>query len=262
MLELYHHPISTCSQKVRLTLAEKGLEWKSRLVALEREEHLEDWYLKLNPNGVVPTVVRDGQPVVDSSVINEYLDDVFPENPVRPADMLDRARMRAWRQFIDEVPTTAIRYPSFNRYFVRGFADVSPERFDERAAARPLRKHFYRRMGQGGFSEADVAASIDQLRATLERMERSLQFGPWLVGEMFTLADISLVPTIVRMEDLELSDMWRDLPGVTDWYRRVQARPSFDIAYMPGSRALDPFGDNIRIKEHQEASETNSRTNA
>ena len=243
MLELYHHPISTCSQKVRLTLAEKQLDWESRVVALEREEHLAGWYLDLNPNGVVPTLVHDGNPIIDSSVINEYLDDVFPDNPVRPADMVERARMRAWRQYIDEVPTVAIRYPSFNRFFIRGFQKLSQEDFQEGASKRPLRKHFYRRMGQEGFSEADIQASLAQLRATLERMEKSLKTGPWLVGDMLTLADISLVPTVVRMEDLGLSDQWADLPGVTDWYARIKARPSFDIAYFPGSRALDPFGE-------------------
>ncbi len=253
MLELYHHPISTCSQKVRLTLAEKQLEWKSRQVALEREEHLEGWYLDLNPNGVVPTLVHDGQPIVDSSVINEYLDEAFPERPLRPADLVARARMRAWRQYIDEVPTVAIRYPSFNRYFVRGFRNLSADKFEQGAGKRPLRKHFYKRMGQGGFSEADIQNSLEQLRATLGRMEKSLQSGPWMVGDMFTLADISLVPTIVRMEDLGLSDFWAELPGVTDWFARIKARSSFDIAYMPGSRDLDPFGDAIVPAEEGDA---------
>ncbi len=249
MLELYHHPISTCSQKVRLALAEKQLDWESRYVALEREEHLQDWYLRINPNGVVPALVHDGQAIVDSSVINEYLDDVFPDHPVRPADPVDRARMRAWRQYIDEVPTTAIRYPSFNRFFVQSFRDLSPDDFEKRAAKRPLRKDFYRRMGQEGFSEADIRVSLDRLRATLERMETSLDSGPWLVGDMYTLADVSITPTVVRMEDLGLAHMWSDLPGVTDWYARVRRRPSFETAYLPGSRAFDAFGEANRAAD-------------
>ena len=81
MLELYHSPISTCSQKVRLVLAEKELPWTPREIHFTAREHLSEAYLQLNPNGVVPTLVHDGDPIVNSSVINEYLDDVFPLSP-------------------------------------------------------------------------------------------------------------------------------------------------------------------------------------
>jgi glutathione S-transferase len=247
MLKLYNHPISTCSQKVRVVLAEKGLDWENRYVALENEEHLQGWYLDLNPNGVVPTLVHDGAAIVDSSVINEYLEDVFPERPLRPADPVTRARMRAWRQYIDEVPTAAIRYSSFNKFFVRSYARFSPDEFAERAAARPLRKHFYQRMGQTGFSEAEIQASHEQLRSAIQRMDRSLRDGPWLVGAMFTLADVSILPTIVRLEDLGLTDLWSDLPRVADWYARIQARPSFALAYYQGTRQLGPFARPVGI---------------
>ena len=68
----------------------------------------------------------------------------------------------------------------------------------------------------------------------------SLTLGPWLNGDDYTLADVSITPTIVRMEDLGLSSMWSDLPKVTDWYDRIRLRPNFDVAYMPGSRVLGP----------------------
>jgi glutathione S-transferase len=80
MLELYHAHISTCSQKVRLCLAEKGLEWTSHPIEFFRGEHLTPAYLALNPNGVVPTLVHDGRPVIDSSVICEYLEEIAPDD--------------------------------------------------------------------------------------------------------------------------------------------------------------------------------------
>ncbi len=79
MLELYNSPVSTCSQKVRMTLWEKELPWQERLIIFSTNEHLSDWYLAINPNGVVPTLVHDGKTIIDSAVINEYLDDVFPD---------------------------------------------------------------------------------------------------------------------------------------------------------------------------------------
>ena len=78
-LELYHYAISTCSQKVRLVLAEKGLEFESHTVdLLAGGQHAVD-YVKLNPNHVVPTLVHDGRVLIESSLINEYLDEAFPE---------------------------------------------------------------------------------------------------------------------------------------------------------------------------------------
>ena len=240
MLELYHSPISTCSQKVRLVLAEKGLPWTSREIRFSAREHLSEAYLQLNPNGVVPTLVHDGDPIVNSSVINEYLDDVFPDKPLRPRDLKARARMRAWRQYIDEVPTPAIRVPSFNQFFVERWSGLSDEKFTDYANGLPLRKHFYKRMGRTGFSEQDVANALEQLRQTLERMADALARGPWLNGNEYSLADVSVTPTIVRMEDLGRTAMWGDLPRVADWYTRIQARPNFAIAYTPGSRDLGP----------------------
>lgn len=240
MLELYNSPVSTCSQKVRLVLAEKAIPWQDRRVSFAKHEHISDWYLKLNPNGVVPTLVHDGRTVVDSSVIGEYLEDVFPDKPLRPKDPVDRAGMRAWRQFIDEVPTVAIRAPSFNAAFVAIWSHMSDEEFAEYVERLPLRKHFYRRMGRQGFPNEDIQASLDQLEMSLDRMERALEQTTWLAGEQFSLADTSMIPTIVRMEDLGLADMWEELPRVTDWYGRARARASFQAAFYSGSRSLTP----------------------
>ena len=240
MLELYNAPKSTCSQKVRIVLAEKALEWQDRPVDLARQEHLSDWYLKLNPNGVVPTLVHDGRAVIDSSVIGEYIEEVFPEKPLAPDDPWGRAKMRAWRQYIDEVPTAAVRPPSFNAFVQRNWAGMNERQFEEFTAKMPLRKHFYRRMGQQGFSEADIRDALEKLRSCFERVERELASEPWLAGGRFTLADIALTPSVVRMEDLGHAQLWSDLPRFADWYARIRARPSFALAYYPGSRALDP----------------------
>jgi glutathione S-transferase len=75
-LVLYHSPVSTCSQKVRMALAEKELPWTDHVIIFSRGDHLTEEYLALNPNGVVPTLLHDDVPITDSSVINEYLEDV------------------------------------------------------------------------------------------------------------------------------------------------------------------------------------------
>jgi len=236
-LTLYHSPISTCSQKVRLALAEKNLDYDSRIVELSRQEHLEDWYLAINPNGVVPALVHDGSPVVDSSVICEYLDEVVPEPALGPREPLGRAAMRAWMRYFEEVPTAAIRVPSFNKVFAPELADMEAAMFDAMTRKMPLRGQFYRQMGRGGFPEQQYQDSIDKLRQCLARVERQLSDGrPYIMGDDFSIADIVLAPSAVRMVDLDLHELWHDLPRFTAWLDSVQARPSFALAYFPGSR--------------------------
>ena len=235
-LALYHNPISTCSQKVRLALAEKRLRFESHVINFDRQEHLSEWYLKLNPNGVVPTLVHDDQPVIDSSVICEYLDEVFPEPALAPANALGRAQMRAWMRYFEEVPTVAIRVPSFNRVFARFLTAMESEDFQAMTDKMPLRKHFYRQMGPRGFSDQTYDESIDKLRRCVERVAVALADGrAYILGPEYSIADIVLVPTVVRMDDLGLR-LCDDLPAVAAWYERVQARPAFDVAYFPGSR--------------------------
>lgn len=235
-LTLYNWPTSTCSQKVRLVLAEKALPFHDHRLDSRRNENLADWYLALNENGVVPTLAHGERVIVDSSVINEYLDEAFPQVRLVPADIYQRARMRAWRQFIDEVPTPAIRVPSYNRYIRHKYRDLSQDVFNAQVERRTVRKHFYRKMGLAGSDAADEQEAIEKLRHTVERMEHALAHGPWLIGDALTLADIALVPTLVRMQDIGLAHLWAGMPRVAAWLARVEARPSFAATFYPGSR--------------------------
>ena len=240
MLFLYHAPISTCSQKVRLVLEEKGLPWKGQAINFGKADHLTPEYLKLNPNGVVPTLLHDGDPIIESSVITEYLDEAFPDRPVRPKDLKRLAHMRAWRQYIDEVPTPSIRPISFNTFFVPIWQKMSEQEFWDYTERLPLRKHFYRKMGRNGFSDQEMSESIDRLNQTIARMDKALEDGPFIIGDQYTLADVNLTPTIVRLEDCGRTDLWDKLPKVAAWYERIKSRPNFDPAFMPGSRVLGP----------------------
>lgn len=120
--------------------------------------------------------MHDDQVVVDSSVIMEYLDEIFPEPSLAPPDPVERAHMRAWLRYIEEVPTVAVRFSSFNQFLLRsyGYRQISAEQFARVAAARPLRKDFYLKMGQSGFSEEEIAQSMERLAATVERINTAL----------------------------------------------------------------------------------------
>jgi glutathione S-transferase len=238
MLTLYNAAHSTCSQKVRICLAEKSLDFEDiRLDLGKAKDHLKPDYLKINPNGVVPTLVDDGNVILDSSVICEYLDERYPAVRLTPDDLVDRARMRAWMRFLEEVPTAAVRVPSFNMGFLPRFEGLDRRQFEaEQADVRPIRKQFYRRMGPSGFKKEDVEASLEQLGNTYRRMDKALESGPWLIGAQYSLADIIVAPLIDRMADLGYAAIWRPYPRVADWYARMQARPAFQRTFYAGSR--------------------------
>ena len=96
MLEHYNFQKSTCSQKVRLYLAEEGLDWVARQLDSRKQAHVRPEYLTLNPNAVVPTLLHGDNVIIDSSVIMEYLEEVFPTIQLTPGDPVGRAQIRAW----------------------------------------------------------------------------------------------------------------------------------------------------------------------
>jgi glutathione S-transferase len=241
---LYNAPQSTCSQRVRFVLNAKQLPFDEIKLDLLAGDQLKPDYLALNPNGVVPTLDHDGNIVIDSSVIIEYLDEIAPQ-PVSftPAGPVERARMRALMRFIDEMPAAAVRVPTFNLAFLPRFAAMSEEEFTAFAESKPLRKEFMLAMGRKGFPEKEMNAALERMQRTYQRMEEviTLSGGPWLLGKSPSLADIALMPAIVRMADLGLATMWDDKPLVARWCDAIRGHPAFKPTYYFGSLLTERF---------------------
>ena len=243
-LKLYNFPQSTCSQKVRLVLWEKDLEFYDRPIDSTKREHLSDWYLKLNPYGVVPTLLHGEAVIIDSSVIIEYLDEVYPEQSLTPADPVERAKMRKWLRYFEEVPTPSVRVPSFNQYLSKRFDKLTDEQFRDFTDNHPIRRQFYQRMSKdSGFNAKDTAAAMDRLRQTIKFMEQGIakSGGPWLMGQVLTLADYCIVPVIDRMCDLGHQALWEDVPLVTNWYEEVKQRGAYKNTYYKGTRLQEIY---------------------
>jgi glutathione S-transferase len=241
---LYNAPQSTCSQRVRFVLNAKAQPFEEKKLDLLAGDQLKPAYLALNPNGVVPTLDHDGSIVIDSSVIIEYLDEVVPSAAnFTPRDPVARAKMRSLMRFIDEMPAAAVRIPTFNLAFLPRFAAMSEEEFLAFAESKPLRKEFMLAMGRTGFPQKEMDAAMGRLRRSYERMDESIEDsgGPWLLGADITLADISVMPAIVRMADLGRDGDWADLPRVAKWYDMIRAQPAFKPTYYPGSLLTERF---------------------
>src|SRR3954467_13085611 len=242
--KLYNAPQSTCSQRVRFALNAKGLPFAEEKLDLLAGDQLKPDYLAINPNGVVPTLDHGGNIVIDSSVIIEYLDEVLPERSnFTPRDPVKRATMRSLMRFIDEMPAAAVRIPTFNLAFLPRFAAMSEDEFIAFAESKPLRKEFMLAMGRKGFPQKGRDGAMGRLRRTYERMNESIRDGggPWLLGKDITLADVSVMPAIVRMADLGRESDWADLPRVAKWYELIRAQPAFKPTYYPGSLLTERF---------------------
>jgi glutathione S-transferase len=243
-LTLYNAPQSTCSQRVRFVLNAKKLAFAEVKLNLLEGDQLKPDYLALNPNGVVPTLDHDDAIVIDSSVIIEYLDEIAPA-PVNftPHHPVIRAKMRSLMRFIDEMPAAAVRVPTFNLAFLPRFAAMSEAEFLAFADSKPLRKEFMLAMGRKGFPQKDMDAAMERLRRTYERMDAEIEKsgGPWLLGSDITLADVAVMPAIVRMSDLGQEGALEDLPRTRRWYEAIRAHPAFEPTYYPGSLLTENF---------------------
>ncbi|MGC1467342.1 MAG: glutathione S-transferase family protein [Pseudolabrys sp.] len=240
---LYNAPQSTCSQRVRFLLNAKKLAFDEIRLNLLEGDQLKPDYLKLNPNGVVPTLDHDGSIVTNSIVITEYLDEVSPADNFTPEHPVERARMRGLLHFADEMPAPAVRVPTYNLAFLPRFQAMSRDEFLALAESKPLRREFMLAMGQTGFPQAEMDASFNRLRRTYERMDAEIEAsgGPWLMGKKITLADVAIMPAVVRMADLGMDKQWQDLPRVAAWFDNIRAQAAFAPTYYPGSLLSEKF---------------------
>jgi glutathione S-transferase len=246
-LELHHNALSSCSQKVRLVLAEKGLDFVSHDVDLLGGGQHDPEYVKLNPNHVVPTLVHDGRVLCESTLINEYLDDAFPDPPMRPAAAADRHAMRIWVKRIDEKVHPAAGIITFAigpRFIIL----QQPEEVREANIAAipdPARRAARRSVIENGVKAPEFAGALERFLDLLDDMESSLAGNPWLSHDGFGLADACALPYVLRLEHLAMDPVLSESarPRVADWLARVKARPSFDTAvgaWLPGP-ALELF---------------------
>ena len=242
MIELWHEWNSVHSLKVRIVLAEKRVEWRSRVVELLKFEHLQPEYLALNPSGVVPTLVHGGRPIFDSSPICEYLDEVFPEPPLRPDEAVGRARMRSWLKFHDDMVHPALRVASFELLYKPFLREIPSETLVSLVSCHP-RPERRQKFLDGARGEIDWGSLVSAAKACIEigaHSDRALERGSdWLLGDRFTLADVAMAPFADRVEVLGLEGLvWDGRDRGAAWAKRVCNRQSVQQSRTPLTHRL------------------------
>ena len=231
MLELYHYDHSTAAQKIRIALAEKQLEWQSHHLdtSVAKREHFSAEYLKMNPRGIVPTLVHDGTVIRESQVILEYLDDAFPQLPLRPASASGKAAMRLWTKLIDEGLHVNSRVVGMCIVVRHAKTAAGPEVLKKYLEEMPeiVRKTNDRINIEKGLDSPLLPPAIRYFKTVFADMNATLATSPWLAGETFSLADISLGVYVTRLESFQMAPLWGDLHHLNAWHGRFIARPSY-----------------------------------
>jgi glutathione S-transferase len=239
MLALYHNDMSLCAQKVRVCLAEKGLEWESRHLVLRAAEHQQDWYRKLNRRAVVPTLIDGDKVIPESNVILEYLDETFPDPPLAPRGAYGRARMRLWTKQLDEdIHDASAAILSFGIAFRHQYLDrgeLGKKMLEE--IPNVFKRERRRDVVEKGTQSKHFVIAVERMVLLLDEMEEALAAGPWLAGASYTLADVAFTPYLARLEHLDILGMIGERHRVADWYRRCKARPSFREAIVKWENA-------------------------
>ena len=224
-IHLYHFWLSSCSQRVRMVLDEKGLEWTGHEIDLERMEHATEEFQSINPKGLVPAMVVDGRVMIESIDIIDYLDTTYPEPPLRPSDKDDEAKMLKWMADADEAQHSL---KLLTHEFLFKMHKMPPEALAHLVASHrndELTEFMKVWASDDGFPRDEIDEELKIQHDCFVALDGALNGRQWLLGDRFTLADIAWVPNVHR---LDLMDYPLDRhPSLLGWYARIKERPSY-----------------------------------
>ena len=194
-ITLYHDTPSSNSDRVKIALAEKGLSWEGVRVRLANKEQKKLDFLRLNPYGKIPVLVEDGKVLFESCIINEYLDEKYPNPPLMPKDPYLRGRGRVLVDY-------ALNFAHEPYWALRG------EMFKPEAARDTTIVEEKRRI----------------LTDLLLYLEAALDEQDFFLGDL-SLTDIAILPRLLRMEAYGALPS-PSLPRLGAWLKRMKERPS------------------------------------
>jgi glutathione S-transferase len=249
-LKYYHAEPLANSLKSMVPLFEKGLPFESIYVDLHKFDQHEPWFVAINPEGQVPVLDHDGVIITHTTVINEYLEDAFPDAPpLRPADPEGKARMRYWNKFVDEHVTNHVSMHGWHRMVGVIARGIEGGEFEELMARIPLPDQRKKWMdARSGFSDELLANATAKIEYAVAKVEAQLGKTGWLAGDMYTLADINFYCHCGMMVERMFPEMTIG-PRLIEWRDRMTARPKVEEALaMPDhtNPALRTWSGHVR----------------
>lgn len=229
MITFYDNDFSTCAQKVRIALNEKGLQWNTVWLDLRAGDQFQADYLALNPAGVVPTLVIDGTVLVESTLILEYLEERYPQPRMMPETPAARHAVRRWMLRLDAGLHSLIGSLSIGVVFRHEIMAKGPDAVAAYLAAIPnrARRECWTGAIEKGTDDPVFHQALSDWLQVLELVEEALGESDWLVSDVFTLADLSMAPYLARLKGLGILGPWLEhRPRTAAWAQRIAARPA------------------------------------
>ncbi|MCG8443326.1 MAG: glutathione S-transferase family protein [Caulobacterales bacterium] len=243
-LHLLHYIGSSCSQKTRIFLQLKGVEWTSRHIDVPKRENYGDWYMGINPRGLVPVLVDDGQVIIESNDIIEHLERKFPEPALIPAER-DEEAIGLLKEEDDlhlDLRTISFRYVLPQGKLVRGDdvlrayeANGAGTVRGERDAHKDVELKFFRDLqANGAITDEQVRRSVGRFRRAFEGLETRLASRAHLLGQDVSVVDIAWYVYAARLTSAGYP-LHRLHPRVGAWFDRLDAQPAFhaEVAAPP-----------------------------
>jgi glutathione S-transferase len=258
-VHVLHFYLSVCSQKLRIFLNIKGIPWHSHVVDLFKNENLSEWFLGINPRGLVPVLVHDGAVHIESNDIITYLEKTFPHPRLIPLGQEDdlakllkheddlHLDMRSLSfRFLFAPPKPPKSPEQLQRYATTGAGTVRGEKDPQ--IARQI--EFWSRFGREGIADAEARACAAKFRNEFSDMDRRLAGRPYLLGDSLTVLDIAWFIYVDRLS-LAGYPFARLHPHVTTWFGKLKARPEFAREIELPQQVSDRFAATRRA--HAEA---------
>lgn len=244
-LHLFHFMGSSCSQKTRIALAEKGVEWESHHVDIGKHENFTEWFMGINPRGLMPTLVHDGDVHIESNDIIKYVDETFDGPNLYPTDPDEQAFMEESMKYEDDLhlcvraltfryflPVEMMRKPddAIDVYEAEGAETVGGEVDDRKA----IEVDFWRKMNaNGGITDEQVVDAAHQFLEAFAKLEERLERHEWLLASGRSALDIAWWITVFRITKLGFPT--ERFPRLFAWYEKLLAMDEFarEVAAPP-----------------------------
>lgn len=228
-MKLYSFGPAANSMKPLLTVFEKGLDVEKHRLESAKFEHHSDWFKAINPRGQVPALVDGDKVITESTVICEYLEDEYPTDVVlRPADSFGRAQMRVWTKWVDEYFCWCVSTIGWHRYVGNMVKGLSDTEFEEKVAAIPVVEQQVKwRRAREGFPQDMLDEEMRKIAFSVRRLDDHLADNEWLVGNMFSLADICNFAIANGMQ-FGFADLVNKeaTPHLLRWIEQINVRPA------------------------------------
>ena len=258
-VHVLHYPMSSCSQKLRIYLGAKGIEWTPHQIDLSKHESYSAWFMGINPRGMVPVLVIDGAVHIDSNDIIETLERRFPEPTLWPLERAAeiRSKLKAEDNLHHDLRVLSFRFVHgragttktaelLENYRVNGALTVGGQIDTEKANEL----EFYETLEKEGLSDARCRRAAWNFREAFDRFESDLRSSPYLMGDTLSVLDIAW---FVYVRRLRLAGYLFEVlhPRLDAWSQRLAANPAWRREVDPGP----PLAARLAgIRAEQEAS--------